>query len=221
MDHRPRRCPRRLVRCGRGPAGAAADPPDGPRGGRLRSDDGRRRCRRQRHHPLCPESPGRRPAGHGARGGAEPAGAEPDDRRRGPQGGCPAAAGVGGSPVDAGDLGARPPEVPARLVDDLELGGGLGVPSAARDRAGALAARDAQPAATADEALEVVRKYTCRWPIEEVHLVLKSGCKVEDHRLETWDGLEKAVTVNAAVAARIVSLRDLARETPEARLRRC
>jgi Transposase DNA-binding/Transposase Tn5 dimerisation domain len=73
-----------------------------------------------------------------------------------------------------------------------------------------------EPAATADEALEVVRKYTCRWPIEEVHLVLKSGCKVEDLRWESWDGLEKAVTVNAAVAARIVSLRDLARETPEA-----
>jgi len=73
-----------------------------------------------------------------------------------------------------------------------------------------------EPAASADEALEVVRKYTCRWPIEEVHLVLKSGCRVEDLRLETWDALEKAVTVNAAVATRIVSLRDLARETPEA-----
>ena len=78
-----------------------------------------------------------------------------------------------------------------------------------------------EPAATADEALEVVRKYTCRWPIEEVHLVLKSGCKVEDHRLETWDGLEKAVTVNAAVAARIVSLRDLARRPRRRRLQRC
>src|ERR1700694_1854218 len=73
-----------------------------------------------------------------------------------------------------------------------------------------------EPAATADEALEVVRKYPCRWPIEEVHLVLKSGCKVEDHRLETWDGLEKAVTVNAAVAARIVSVRDLAGVAPGA-----
>jgi hypothetical protein len=73
-----------------------------------------------------------------------------------------------------------------------------------------------EPAASADEALEVVGKYTCRWPIEEVHLVLKSGCRVEDLRLETWDGLEKAVTVKAAVAARIVSLRDLARRTPEA-----
>ena len=73
-----------------------------------------------------------------------------------------------------------------------------------------------EPAATAAEALEVVRKYTCRWPIEEVHLVIKSGCRVESLQLETWEGLEKAVTVNAAVAARIVSLRDLARETPEA-----
>jgi len=73
-----------------------------------------------------------------------------------------------------------------------------------------------EPAATADEALEVVREYTCRWPIEEVHLVLKSGCQVEALRLETWDRLEKAVRVHAAVAARIVSLRDLARETPAA-----
>jgi hypothetical protein len=73
-----------------------------------------------------------------------------------------------------------------------------------------------EPAATAAKALEVARKYTCRWPIEEVHLVIKSGCRVESLQLETWEGLEKAVTVNAAVAARIVSLRDLARETPEA-----
>ena len=56
--------------------------------------------------------------------------------------------------------------------------------------------------------------YKCRWPIEEVHLVIKSGCQVESLQLETWDGLEKAVTVNAAVAARIVSLRDRARGDP-------
>jgi Transposase DNA-binding/Transposase Tn5 dimerisation domain len=73
-----------------------------------------------------------------------------------------------------------------------------------------------EPAATAAEVLEVVRKYTCRWPIEEVHLVIKSGCKVENLRLESWEALENAVTVKAAVAARIVSLRDLARDTPEA-----
>jgi hypothetical protein len=67
-----------------------------------------------------------------------------------------------------------------------------------------------------EEGLALVKQWICRWPIEEVHLLLKSGCRVEDLRLETWEGLEKAVTVNAAVAARIVSLRDLAREAPEA-----
>ncbi len=74
-----------------------------------------------------------------------------------------------------------------------------------------------EPATTAAEAREVVRKYTCRWPIEEIHLTLKSGCEAEALRLKTWDGLEKAVTVNAAVAARIVSLRDLARRRPRRR----
>ncbi len=48
--------------------------------------------------------------------------------------------------------------------------------------------------------------------------LLKSGCLVEDLRLEDWDALEKAVTIEAAVATRIVSLRDLARETPRRRL---
>ena len=48
-----------------------------------------------------------------------------------------------------------------------------------------------------------------------MHLVLKSGCRVEDLRLETWGRLENAVRVNASVAARIVMLRDLARETPQ------
>jgi Transposase DNA-binding/Transposase Tn5 dimerisation domain len=73
-----------------------------------------------------------------------------------------------------------------------------------------------EPAATVEEALEVVRKYTHRWPIEDYHLVIKSGCQVEELRLETWESLEKAVTLNTAVAARIVSLRDRARETPAA-----
>jgi Transposase DNA-binding/Transposase Tn5 dimerisation domain len=73
-----------------------------------------------------------------------------------------------------------------------------------------------EPAASASEALEVVRKYTCRWPIEEFHLALKSGCHVEELRLKRWERQKKAVIVDSAVAARIVSLRDLARETPEA-----
>lgn len=70
--------------------------------------------------------------------------------------------------------------------------------------------------ATPEACLDVVNQYTFRWPIEEFHLALKSGCQVETLRLDTWARLEKAVRVNSAVAARIVLLRDVARATPAA-----
>jgi hypothetical protein len=70
--------------------------------------------------------------------------------------------------------------------------------------------------ATAGDVLQVVEQYSGRWPIEEFHLVLKSGCQVEKLRLDTWERLEKAIRVNSAVAARIVLLRDVARVTPAA-----
>ena len=70
--------------------------------------------------------------------------------------------------------------------------------------------------ATPGDVLQVVEQYGGRWPIEEFHLVLKSGCQVEKLRLDTWERLEKAVRVNSAVAARIVLLRDVARVTPAA-----
>jgi Transposase Tn5 dimerisation domain len=73
-----------------------------------------------------------------------------------------------------------------------------------------------EPAGTADEVWEVVRKYTCRWPIEEFHLVLKSGCRAEALPLETWPRRTKALVLYSVVAARVVSLRDRSRAEPEA-----
>jgi hypothetical protein len=73
-----------------------------------------------------------------------------------------------------------------------------------------------EPAMTHEEVQEVVRKYPCRWPIEEYHLTLKSGCRIEALRLESWDGLAKAIVMYTSVAARIVALRDRARQEPDA-----
>ena len=73
-----------------------------------------------------------------------------------------------------------------------------------------------EPALTAVEAWEVVRKYTYRWRIEEFHLTLKSGCRIEELQLETWPRLLKALMLYSVVAARIVSLRDLSRTEPDA-----
>jgi len=72
------------------------------------------------------------------------------------------------------------------------------------------------PINTAPDVLEVIRIYKLRWRIEEVHLAVKSGCEVEELQLETMERLCKALSLYMAVAVRIVALRDLARQTPEA-----
>jgi hypothetical protein len=64
--------------------------------------------------------------------------------------------------------------------------------------------------------LERLREYALRWRIEEYHLALKSGCNTERLLLETAQRLCKAIVLYAAVAARIVALRDLGKHTPDA-----
>lgn len=72
-----------------------------------------------------------------------------------------------------------------------------------------------EPAGTADEIMAILRIYKLRWGIEDFHLTLKSGCHIEELRLETADRLCKAILMYSHVALRIVSLRDLARRTPD------
>jgi hypothetical protein len=47
-------------------------------------------------------------------------------------------------------------------------------------------------------------------------LTLKSGCRAEALELETADRLTKAVMLYSMIAVRIVALRDLARQEPDA-----
>lgn len=69
---------------------------------------------------------------------------------------------------------------------------------------------------TLDQALAILEIYKLRWRIEEFHLTLKSGCRVEALELQTARRLRNALALYSAVAARIVALRDLARVTPDA-----
>ncbi len=73
-----------------------------------------------------------------------------------------------------------------------------------------------EPIDTLADLREIVRLYKLRWRIEDFHLTLKSGCRTEALELETADRLTKALTLYSAVAARIVALRDLARQEPDA-----
>ncbi len=69
---------------------------------------------------------------------------------------------------------------------------------------------------TLAQAKAVAAAYALRWRIEDVHLTLKSGCKAEDLQLETAERLKRALLLYTAVAVRVVALRDLSRQQPDA-----
>ncbi len=53
------------------------------------------------------------------------------------------------------------------------------------------------------EAQQVIGWYCCRWQIEVFHKVLKSGCRVEDCRLQTADRLHSFVALMSVIAWRL------------------
>jgi hypothetical protein len=67
-----------------------------------------------------------------------------------------------------------------------------------------------------DEACERLSWYAKRWCIEVYHRTLKSGCKIEDRRLETADGLQACLAIDMVVAWRVYHLVKLGREKPDA-----
>jgi hypothetical protein len=73
-----------------------------------------------------------------------------------------------------------------------------------------------EPASTRTQIIDVLNIYKLRWRIEDFHLTLKSGCRAEALELETADRLTKAVMLYSMIAVRIVALRDLARQEPDA-----
>jgi hypothetical protein len=69
---------------------------------------------------------------------------------------------------------------------------------------------------TLDEAIERLSWYRRRWAIEEFHKVLKSGCTVEDCRLQTGERLKRYVALLSIVAWRIFWMVHIARADPQA-----
>jgi len=59
------------------------------------------------------------------------------------------------------------------------------------------------PVTSFDEAHQVIQWYGCRWQIEVFHKVLKSGCRVEECRLQTADRLFNFVALMSVIAWRL------------------
>lgn len=72
------------------------------------------------------------------------------------------------------------------------------------------------PVDTFDEALERVKWYQTRWQIEIFHKILKSGCNVEDCRLETIKRLTAYLSLFSIIAWRIFYCTHLCRTSPNA-----
>lgn len=64
-------------------------------------------------------------------------------------------------------------------------------------------------------ALLMVSYYAKRWLIERFHFVLKSGCGLERLQLDTFETLQKALSLYSIVAWRLLHLTYLAREAPD------
>ncbi len=73
-----------------------------------------------------------------------------------------------------------------------------------------------EPIDTFEQVQEVVRAYTLRWRIEEMHRMWKrGGCNVENTQLRSREAIIKWATLHCAVAARALRLSQLARTRPE------
>lgn len=72
-----------------------------------------------------------------------------------------------------------------------------------------------EPVSTFEQADTVVDYYSCRWLIEEFHKAWKSGCKVEERKLQALENLERMMVITAAVAVRILQLKALAEDGDE------
>lgn len=66
-----------------------------------------------------------------------------------------------------------------------------------------------------EDACERLRWYSRRWGIEVYHRTIKSGCRVEDRRLDDAQGIEACLAIDLVVAWRVYWFTMIGREKPE------
>jgi hypothetical protein len=72
------------------------------------------------------------------------------------------------------------------------------------------------PTESFPEACQRLRWYSRRWGIEVYHRTIKSGCRIEDRRLQNADSLEACLALDLVVAWRVHWLTWVGRENPDA-----
>ena len=75
------------------------------------------------------------------------------------------------------------------------------------------------PTRTLTQAWQVIDDYEHRWMIEEFHKIIKSGCSIEKHALRTADRLEPLIGLIAVMGTRLLQLKYIGRNQPNAKAR--
>ena len=71
------------------------------------------------------------------------------------------------------------------------------------------------PVTTFTEAVQVIEWYCCRWQIEVLHKIIKSGCGVENSLLQTAERLQNYIALMCVVAWRLHWLTYISRTAPD------
>lgn len=73
-----------------------------------------------------------------------------------------------------------------------------------------------EPIRTRRQIEHVVDSYRCRWLIEELNKALKTGCVVQERKLESFDALTTMLALSLPIAIELLALRTLARSDEKA-----
>src|SRR5712692_11565720 len=71
------------------------------------------------------------------------------------------------------------------------------------------------PIQTLEQAAERVDWYRGRWIVEDYHQGLKTGCRVEQRQVQSYEGLRRLLGLLAPAAVRLLQVRATARQCPE------
>jgi len=69
-----------------------------------------------------------------------------------------------------------------------------------------------RPVESAEQALEVVEDYACRWMVEDYHKAIKSGCGIEEIQMTTLHGLSNVIGLLSVLGVHVLRLRCNARD---------
>ena len=71
------------------------------------------------------------------------------------------------------------------------------------------------PMTCASDAWEVVQWYGWRWLMEDFHKALKTGCRVEQHNLQSMEAMWRLLAILTPIALRLLVIRHAAQHTEE------